>query len=393
MAKETTFKHTGVFTKNFQAYQDPNLRYIINQGGSRSSKTYSLCQLLIYLCMTTHNLKVSVVRKSFPALRGSVMRDMMDILKEINQYSEKMHNRTQNIYTFINGSEIEFMSIDDSQKVRGRKRDILFVNEANELEQEEFVQLMMRTSDKAFIDFNPSDTESWIYNLLEEPKSLLIKSTYKDNPFLTDDQKDYIEDLIKIDQNYYRIYALGEVPLVSSRIYSHFKEYTLEPHDADIESINFGLDFGYNHPTSLVKITKTKQGRFFIRELIYSSGLTTTDLLKIMNGLDELKKYPIYCDYSRPEIIMELNKNGYKAKNAVKEVKEGINTVKSSEIYLHRDSINTWKEYRLYSWKSLGESILDEPIKLNDDAMDAIRYGIHSAKKKVSNPRYTKLYS
>lgn len=389
---ELTFKHTSVFTKNLNAYLDPSIRFVVDQGGTRSSKTYSLCQLLIYICLTTPGIMVSIARKSFPALRGSVMRDVLEILQSTGLYNEKNHNKSNNIYTFPNRSTIEFISIDESQKMRGRKRDILFINEANELDYEEFLQLVMRTSTKMFIDFNPSEMEHWIYNLLDDPKAVLIKSTFYDNPFLPNDQREDIIRLIQTDQNYYRIYVLGERPISNSRIYSHFKEYTEEPHPADIVSVNYGLDFGYNHPSALIKVVQTRDKKYYVKELLYSSGLTTTDLIRILDTIPDLRREDIWCDYSRPEIIQELTRAGYRAKNAVKEVKEGISTVKSNEILLHRDSINTWKEYRLYSWKTIGEAVIDEPVKLNDDAMDAIRYAIHSSKSKKFNPYTTKIY-
>ena len=181
---ELEIQHTSVFTNNLEAINNPDIRFIINQGGSRSSKTYSLCQLLIVISLTKVKT-ISIIRKSFPSLRGSIMRDFFEIMRELNIYNEKNHNKTENYYKFDNGSMIEFFSADDEQKLRGRKRDILFCNEANELNFEEYVQLNLRTTEKLIFDYNPSDSHHFLYDLISKENSQLIKSTYKDNLLVT----------------------------------------------------------------------------------------------------------------------------------------------------------------------------------------------------------------
>jgi len=385
---ELEIQHTSVFSKIYKSYED-GFRFVLCQGGSRSSKTYSILQLLIVICLTTPGIKVSVVRKSFPSLRGSVLRDFIEILNQYNLYDIKRHNRTENIYKFINGSTIEFFSIDDSQKVRGRKRDICYLNEGNELTQEDFIQLSLRTTKTLFIDFNPSDSEHFLYDLINDERTCLIKSTYKDNNFLSEDIVKEIENLINVDVNYYRIYALGEAPTMTTRVYNHFKQYTDEPND--IIDTCYGLDFGFNHKTALVKTMYGKDGKIYLKELIYKSGMVISDLISECKLLVENGR-PIYCDSARPEIIKELVSNGLNAVKSNKNVKEGIDTVKSSEIYVHYESINILNEYRLYSWKSVGDKILDEVIKISDDICDAIRYSIHTHKKKQFNANAFKLY-
>lgn len=374
---------TPVFERNFEAYTKGN-RFIVNQGGSRSSKTYSLCQLLLYLGICAP-ISISVVRKSLPSLRSSVMRDFFEILKEHKLYNENNHNKTENSYSFGNGSEIHFFSVDDEQKIRGRKHDILFLNEANELSFEIFNQLVLRCSGAVFLDFNPSDTEHWIYELLADKnhKSTLIKSTYKDNPFLPKEQIDYIENLINVDQNYYLVYALGERPVSETRIYTHFKKFVdVPPVQNDIV---FGLDIGFNHPTALVKVFNSG-GKVYVQEVVYQSKLTTSDLIAQMNQLlsDSERVKTIYVDSARPDVIEELNRAGFDAKPANKNVKDGIDYIKSLEVYIHIDSLNLWKESKLYSWQSKGNLILDEPVKLNDDGLDAVRYALYSSKKITS---------
>lgn len=370
-------KHTQVFTKNYEALNREDKRFIINQGGSRSSKTYSICQLLIIWALTNPNKIISIVRKTFPSLRGSVMRDFLEVMRDLELYNQNDHNKTENIYKFQNGSQIEFFAVDDEQKLRGRKRDILWANEANELDFEEFNQLNMRTSEKLIFDFNPSENFHWLYQLIEREGSTLIHSTYKDNPFLPQAQVKEIEELIKIDEGYYRIYALGEKSSGKTTIYTHWKTYEGSTEGQSI----WGLDFGYNHPTSLVEVT-TEANRASVRQVIYESGLTSGDLINKMNELNIPKGDEIICDGARPEIIEELKRAKFNAKVADKAVKAGIDSVKSTELYIHKESINIIKEIQSYKWKSNGDIILDEPVKVYDDAMDAMRYAIHWWKKK-----------
>lgn len=377
MEKTLEIKHTKVFKKNHDALLNDNVRFIINQGGSRSSKTYSLMQLIILYCFTNKNKIVSIVRKSFPSLRGSVMREFFMLMEQLEIYDVKSHHKTENIYTFPSGSMVEFFSVDDEQKIRGRKRDVLWANEANELSFDEFNQLNMRTTSKLFFDFNPSDNFHWLYDLISRDISLLVHSTYKDNPFLSKAQVVEIQELINVDEAYYKIYALGEKGTGKTTIYTHWKYYENLP---EVKETYYGLDFGFNHPCSLVEINVI-ENKCYVKELIYESGLTVSDLLVKLQQLDISKKIEMVCDTARPEIIEELKRNRYNAKFAIKAVKDGIDSVKSCQLFIHKESINLLKEIASYKWKTNGDLILDEPVKIYDDGMDAMRYGIHWWKK------------
>ena len=378
MSKSLELQHTPVFTKNFDALNDEKVRFIINQGGSRSSKTYSLCQMMIVYCLTTPGKMVSIVRKTFPILRGTVMRDFIEVMRELDLYEEKNHHKTEQIYHFPNGSQIEFFAADNEQKLRGRKRDVLWVNESNELNFEEFTQLNMRTADKLIFDFNPSENFHWLYDLISRPEAILIHSTYKDNPFLPESQVKEIENLIMYDESYYKIYALGEKGTGKTTIYTHWKHYE---HLPEIKETYYGLDFGFNHPTALIEVNII-DNTCYVKEIIYKEGLTSTDLIKMMNELQISKKKEIACDTARPEIIEDLRRKGYNAKAAIKDVKDGIDSVKSSGLLIHKESINILKEISSYKWKVNGDILLDEPVKVYDDAMDAMRYAIHYWKSK-----------
>jgi len=362
-------KSTVIFEKNYEALNDSSLRFVSNEGGSRSSKTYSLCQLIIIYCLQNNNKVVSIIRKTFPALRATVMRDFIEILKELNIYSMEDHNKSEHIYTFSNGSIVEFFSVDDEQKIRGRKRDIAWCNEANELYFDDFTQLNMRTESKLIFDYNPSESTSWLYELPPE-ESILIKSTYKDNPFLPQSIRAQIEDLKRTDEALYQIYALGEKAISKSNIYS---QWTFLPHrPARFVNYVYGLDFGYNHPTALMRVYWCDND-IYIEPVIYESYLTTPMIIDRMQSAGVEKTITIVADYARPEIIAELNNAGYDVHNANKVVKKGIDNMKTFGVFCQDDKAIR-KEYENYKWKKVGDMITDEPVKMWDDAMDAIRY-------------------
>lgn len=360
---------TTTFEKNYDALLNDDKRFIINQGSSRSGKTWGLCQLMIVYGLTHPNKTISIVRKSFPTLRATVMRDFFEVMKEMNLYDRQNHNKTEHIYTFPNGTIVEFFSTDDEQKLRGRKRDICWANEANELLYDDFLQLNMRTTDRIIVDYNPSDSDSWIYNL-DAADSVLIKSTYKDNPFLSKAIVKQIEQLKDTDEALYQIYALGERATSRKNVYNNWEFLDSKP-DRFTDYV-IGIDFGYNHPTAIVKVWY-HENEIYIEKLLYESYLTTPELIEKMNALNIDKNCDMVCDYARPEIIQELINEGYDARQANKAVKEGINNVKSFKVYCQNDN-ELRKEYQNYMWKKIGDRILDEVVKQWDDAMDAVRY-------------------
>jgi phage terminase large subunit len=361
-------KATAIFERNYDAIAGDK-RFIINEGGSRSSKTYSLCQLMIIYCLQNNNKVVSVIRKTFPALRATVLRDFIEILRDIGLYNEENHNKSEQIYTFANGSMVEFFSVDNEQKIRGRKRDIAWCNEANELFFDDFTQINIRTENKLIFDYNPSDSASWLYELPAED-SVKIKSTYKDNPFLPESIKAQIEDLKRTDEALYQIYALGEKAISKSNIYSQWTFVAHRP--SRFVKYVYGLDFGYNHPTALMRVYYCDND-IYIEPVIYESYLTTTMLIEKLATLNIEQTVTILADYSRPEIIQEMNIAGYDVQNANKVVKKGIDNLKTFGVICQDDKAIR-REYENYKWKKIGDFITDEPVKLFDDAMDAIRY-------------------
>lgn len=375
---ELKIEHTNVFRRNYEALLDNNIRFVINQGGTRSSKTYSLCQLFIVYLLQNPNKTVSIVRKSFPSLRATVMRDFFEIMRGYNLYEEKHHNKTENIYQFPNGSQIEFFSLDDEQKIRGRKRDVLFANEANELSFDEYSQLNFRTTEKLFFDFNPSNTHHWLYKLIEKDDAIKIHSTYKDNSFLSKSLVKEIEDLIEVDEDYYNIYALGLPSKSKDVVYSHHKFHNHKPIS---KKTILGIDFGYIDQTALVRVDIIDD-QFYIKELLFESYLTSTDILDRLRRIykdEELSlNTDLICDYARPEIMQELSRGGFNPINAIKDIKAGIDSVKTSKISIDENSTNLIEELSNYKWKKnrAGE-LLDEPLDKFNHLMDAMRYAIH----------------
>jgi phage terminase large subunit len=375
---------TVIFEKNYQALQDKDVRFIINEGGSRSSKTYSLCQMIIIYSLQNRGKVTSIIRKTFPALRATVMRDFLEIMKEMDLYDVNSHNKSEHIYTFPNGSIVEFFSVDDEQKIRGRKRDLAWCNEANELFYDDFTQLNMRTEWKLIFDYNPSESASWLYELPKE-ESILIKSTYRDNPFLPDSIRRQIEDLKRTDESLYQIYALGEKAISKSNIYSNWTFIKHRP--ARFVNYVYGLDFGYNHPTALMRVYWCEDD-IYIEPVIYESYLTTTNLIERCEQLGVEKNITIVADYARPEIIAEMNNAGYDVQNANKVVKKGIDNIKTFGVFCEDES-RIKKEYENYKWKKIGDQITDEPVKLWDDAMDAVRYaGTYIRKEYYTDDSY-----
>jgi phage terminase large subunit len=371
-----------VQTESYKAYRSGK-KLIVNQGGSRSGKTYGIIKLLIGLALK-ERLHISICSVAFPHLRRGAMRDWQEIMDNYNLYDPGAHYKTDQSYTFPNGSMMEFFSVDDSMKVRGPGRDILFLNEANLINNDTFRQLKIRTRKVCFLDYNPADEFHWIYDeVLHDPDCAFIKTTYLDNPFLTLKQKHDIEAFKEIDPNFWRVYGLGERGTSEATIYPRFNLFN--------SNLNldycFGLDFGFNHPNALIKVAQ-EENNLYWEEMLYQSHMTTPDLIQAIKPIVGQKF--VYCDSARPEVIEELRRAGINAYGANKNVKEGIDFVRSHNLFIHQNSVNTQKEVRSYKWKTTPDGrILDEPVKAFDDATDAGRYGSISFKNSYTAPILT----
>lgn len=378
-------RYTPVFTANKDAYLRRR-RYISNQGSSRSSKTYSIMQLLTLIGQKEEGL-ISVCSPSLPHLKRGALRDFYSITGDgpngQNIYKTSQHNKTDNIYEFSKTSQMEFFGVENEGKVRGPGRRILYINEANLISFETFTQLALRTTGSIFIDYNPADLNSWVYEIANRPNAEFIHSTYRNNRGnLPPEQIAEIEYLQLADQNLWRVFGLGLKGSSSETIYTHWM--LVKDFPDDCESISYGLDFGFNHPTALIK-TGVKEGKVYADELLYESGLTNTQLAIKIKALFDLstKKPIIWCDSARPEAIAELRLHGIDAREADKAVYEGILAVKARPLFVTQRSANLVKELKSYKWAKHKQTgvVLDEPVKFLDDGVDALRYAIFSVFK------------
>lgn len=379
---ELNLKASIVFQKNYDAVFNSDKRFVVNQGSSRSSKTYSICQLLIVYALQNPNEVISIVRKTFPTLRASVMRDFFEVLNDFDLYKKSNHNKSENIYKFDNGTIVEFFSADDEQKLRGRKRNICWVNEANELLYDDFFQLNLRTAKengtaKLIFDYNPSDSNSWLYKLPSE-ETYFIKSTFRDNPFLDDNTIKQIEQLKYLDPEMWSIFGMGE--RTNSRLNIWYNWEFVDKKPDYFKEYIMGIDFGFNHPTVLTKVYFHER-ELFVENIIHESYLTTTDLINKMNELGVDQNVEIMADWARPEIIQEMKLSGYNVHPANKSVKKGIDNVKQFKVYGYSDDKNMVTEFENYKWRKVGDRITDEPVKEYDDISDAIRYATYYIKE------------
>ena len=365
-----------IFTNLFYKIAKSKARFVVNQGGTSSSKTYSTLQLLIIIAHKYDNILISVVAESLPHLKRGAIRDFTKIMQEEGLWSDDNWNASDKIYS-IGRTRIEFFSADNGDKLRGARRDILFINECNNVSWEAFQQLEVRTKWRVFLDFNPS-IEFWVHDkLLTNPELDLefIKSTYVDNNFLSDEIIKAIESRKISDPNWWRVFGEGELGYSEAQIWNHWQITNSIPSS---DNYCYGLDFGFNHPTALIKVTQ-HDGNYYVEELIYQSGLTNQDIISKIKDLGINKQKEIFADYSRPENIREIYLAGYNIKDANKDVKKGIDSVRSKNLFIHAGSKNLLRELKSYSWKTDRDGkLLEEPIKVNDDACDALRYAIHS---------------
>ncbi len=325
----------------------------------------------------------TVLRKSLPDLKASAMRDFFNILEKHNLYSEKLHNKTDHNY-WLNGNRFEFIGLDQPTKVRSRRRQYLWMNESSEFTLEDYRQLSMRTEKQIFLDFNPSEEYSWIYDeVLTRDDCELLISTYRDNPFLPRDLVKEIEGYKDKDPNYWRVYGLGERGVSMTKIYTHWKYCDKMPEGG--EKI-FGMDYGYNHPTTLVEV-RLKDNAIYADEKIYQRFLTNTDRIKLMKDLVEAGELTyedyIYADSAEPEFIAEMQSEGFNIIGAAKEegsVRAGIDEIKKRDFYITKRSVNGAKEAKIYSWKTKGGEVVgkEEPIKIKDDFLDSVRYAVYT---------------
>jgi len=362
--------------KVFKHLEQSTSKIVVEQGGTRSGKTYNILLWIIFsYCHKNTGKIITICRKTFPALRGAVMRDFFQIIKDNDLYSEDYHSKTINEY-YINGNTIEFISLDMPQKIRGRKRDLLFINEANELNYEDWQQLIFRTNERVILDYNPSEEFHWIYDqVLNRDDVEFYQTTYKDNPFLEESIIKEIERLQTIDEGYWRVYGLGERGQSRSLIYT-FSTCLDIPSTAKL--ISYGLDFGYsNDPTSLVR-TYVDGDNMYVDELIYKTGLTNQDIAKEMKALGLDERDEVYADSAEPKSIEEIHRMGWNIKPTIKgSINIGIDIVRRYRLFATDRSYNLIKELRNYKYiEDKNGQLTNKPVDNFNHALDALRYSV-----------------
>ena len=366
---QVTIDTTNVFHKAFKS----ETRITCLQGGTRSSKTYSLCQLFIVKALRETGKVFTICRKTLPALKGTAYRDVLELLKELGLYSEEYHNKSELSYS-LNGNLLEFISVDQPQKIRGRKRNYLWLNEANEFTYEDYQQLILRTTEKVYLDYNPSDPYSWIYEkVLTRDDCTFFKSTYKANPFLDKDTIAEIERLKDLDPDYWQVYGLGEIGSIQTMI---FRKFDLVD-EVQGRLVGYGLDFGFtNSPSALVAVYQSDDN-LYIKEMLYEKRLTNTDLANKLKEFKIDRQSEIVADSAEPKSIEEVYRSGFNIKPAKKGagIHLGIDIMRRYKLHITKDSLNAIKEFRSYKWATdKNGDVLNTPVKINDHLIDATRY-------------------
>jgi phage terminase large subunit len=370
---------------NTQFYQTINSdkRIIVHQGGSRSGKTYAICQYLIYL-LTTRKKKliITIARKTLPALKGSVFRDFMEIAEKVGISYFAEINKADLTFKYKNHL-VEFISLDNEMKVRGRKRTHCFLNEANEFYLEDFNQLSLRTTERMILDFNPSDVLHWIYSdICTRDDCDTYITTFEDNAFLDPEIKKEILRMKEKDADRWRVYGLGErATFKEGQIFDNWQWIDYKKFlDKEHCEVAYGLDFGFsNDPTTIVEVRR-KNDRLYVHELLFRKGLTNQDIFEEIKKLG-LQEEIIICDSAEPKSIEELRRLGAYCKPSQKgkgSVLNGIQVIKEYEVFASKQSKNLLQEYQYYIWDSNRDGKSINKIKQNgmDHLMDALRYAV-----------------
>jgi phage terminase large subunit len=354
-----------------------NGRTKIIQGGTSAGKTFGILPILIDKCAKENGLEVSVVAETIPVLRRGALKDFLKIMRWTNRYFDDRFNKTLLRYDFANGSSIEFFSADDASKLRGARRDILYINECNNVTFEAYNELSIRTKKEVYLDFNPAN-EFWVHKeLKDEPDTDFIILTYKDNEALDESIVSQIEknrDKAATSSywaNWWRVYGLGQVGSLEGVVFTNWKEIDTIPNEAKL--IGIGLDFGYtNDPTAAIEIYNYN-GTRIINELVYRTGMVNSDIAKILpSGVI------IYADSSEPKSIEEIRRQGKTIKGVTKgadSINYGIDVMQRQDYLVTKQSTNLIKELRSYCWDTDKQGQrMRKPIDHYNHAIDALRY-------------------
>ena len=369
------FKRTTAINKLLKLTK----RKRVVQGGTSAGKTFGILPILIDYATKNAKSEISVVSETIPHLRRGAIKDFLKIMDWTGRYIDTNWNRTLLTYTFANGSFIEFFSADQEAKLRGARRNILYVNEANNLSFEAYHQLSIRTSHHIWLDFNPT-AEFWVHTeVLKEEDSELIILNYKDNETLSES---IIKDIESAKEkaktsayweNWYKVYGLGELGAVQGTIFSNWSTIDTIPNDARL--LGIGLDFGYSvDPTACIGIYKYNDS-YILHELIYQKELSNKNIFELIRNEPTM----VICDSAEPKSIAELQSYGLKCMGALKgkdSILHGIQLIQQQSLLITKHSTNLIKELRGYVWATDRDNKpTGNPVEINNHLMDAMRYG------------------
>jgi phage terminase large subunit len=346
-------------------------------GGTSAGKTVSIVQILIHKSQTDQTPKLtSITSESMPHLKRGAMRDFLEIMKTHNYFDDKRWNKSDFTYTFETGSKIEFFSLDMPHKVRGPRRDRLFINEANNIPQETFDQLEVRTKEEIWLDWNPVAEFWWYTEIMGKRDVDFIILTYKDNEGLSQEIIDSIESR-KANKLWWQVYGLGELGEAEGRVYKDWKTIDDIPHEARLE--RYGLDFGYSNDPAAIVAVYYYNGGYIIDEIAYRKGLSNKQLADIINNQPQAL---VIADSAEPKSIDEIAEYGVSIIASTKgqgSLLQGIQFVQNQRISVTKRSLNVLKEYRNHLWQTDKEGkIINVPEPIYDHTLDAIRYAIVS---------------
>ena len=355
-----------------------NKRLRAIQGGTSASKTISILFGIISLAQSDKTPTLtSVVSESMPHLKKGCIRDFKNILKSHNYWKESNWAETDKTYTFETGSQIEFFGADQADKLRGGRRDRLFINECNNVSFEAFEELEVRTKEFVYLDWNPT-AEFWfdleVKGKRDDVDFLVVN--YLDNEAIDEQTKKSIEQR-RNRPGWWQVYGLGLLGELEGKIYKNWKIIDEIPHEARLE--RYGLDFGYtNDPTAIVGIYKYNGG-YILDEVCYQRGMSNQE---IADTLKNIERALVIADSAEPKSIDEIRSYGINILPTVKgkdSIKQGIQYVQNQQISVTKSSLNIIKEYRNYMWaKDRNGKILNEPEDIWNHTMDALRYGFVS---------------
>ena len=364
--------------------------YKVIQGGMSAGKTYAIMTLLIGYCESYPDSLVTTVGMTYNHLSTGAIRDFKAIMKETDRWDDELWNKSEKIYYFGNGSQLEFLSV-DKMTSRGPRRDVLFVNEANGLNYETFSQLAGRTRDFCIIDYNPS-AKFWAHEELVETKkdkTSFLVLTYLDNEALGEQEKENIEENMPAKgeepSNWWVVYGLGQIGSLEGNIYSGWIEADTASIEKEGRLVRYGLDFGFsNDESALVALYEMPDGKLGVVETLYEKGILGSEYAEKLKSHNVDPSVLIIADSARPEIIAEIKTAGFRCIGADKNagsVLRGIDRVSQKQIiYAGR---NLKREYLSYAWRAnRSGAVLDEPQDGNDHLMDALRYAVDDMGKK-----------